>query len=86
MDSMRRVFISSTSEDLALYRNAARDAVILAGCHPVMMEYFTPQGKRKPYAACMREVDVCDNAVRAALKHSSASDAEAGYSCDGYAT
>ncbi len=33
---------------------------MLAGCHPVMMEYFTPQGKRKPYAACMQEVDSCD--------------------------
>jgi len=57
---MRKVFISSTSEDLEPYRNAARDAVILAGCQPVMMEYFTPQGKRKPYPACMREVDACD--------------------------
>ena len=42
---------------------AARDAVILAGCQPVMMEYFTPQGKRKPYPACMREVDACDLAI-----------------------
>jgi hypothetical protein len=25
-----------------------------------MMEYFTPQGKRKPYPACMDEVDLCD--------------------------
>src|SRR5437764_7253595 len=33
---------------------------MLAGCHPVMMEYFTAQGKRKPYPACMREVDACD--------------------------
>ncbi len=57
---MRKVFISSTTEDLEKYRIAARDAVILAGCHPVMMEYFTPQGKRKPYPACMREVDACD--------------------------
>ncbi len=57
---MRKVFISSTSEDLEPYRIAARDAAILAGCAPVMMEYFTPQGKRKPLPACMREVDTCD--------------------------
>src|SRR5947199_10669722 len=57
---MRKVFISSTSDDLEPYRKAARDAVIRAGCHPVMMEYFTAQGKRKPYPACMREVDTCD--------------------------
>ena len=37
--------------------------MILAGCHPVMMEYFTPQGKRKPYPACMREVEGCDVVV-----------------------
>jgi formylglycine-generating enzyme required for sulfatase activity len=57
---VRKVFISSTSEDLEPHRIASRDAIILAGCHPVMMEYFTPQGKRKPYAACMAEVDECD--------------------------
>jgi formylglycine-generating enzyme required for sulfatase activity len=60
---VRKVFISSTSEDLEPYRMAARDAVILAGCHPVMMEYFIAQGKRKPYAACMAEVDACDLVV-----------------------
>jgi hypothetical protein len=54
------VFISSTSEDLEPYWIAARDATILAGCHPVMMEYLTPQGERRPYTACMREVDACD--------------------------
>lgn len=57
---MRKVFISSTAEDLVEYRTAAREAVLLAGCQPVMMEYFTPQGQRKPYPACMDEVDACD--------------------------
>jgi hypothetical protein len=60
---VRKVFISSTSEDLEPYRIAARDAVILAGCHPVMMEYFTPQGTRRPYVACMAKVDECDLVV-----------------------
>jgi formylglycine-generating enzyme required for sulfatase activity len=64
----RRIFISSTSEDLEEYRIAARDAVLSAGCQPVMMEYFTPQGKRKPLEACLREVDYCD-AVIAIVAH-----------------
>lgn len=42
--------------------------MILAGCHPAMQEYFTPQGKHKPYEACMREVDTCD-AVIAIVAH-----------------
>jgi hypothetical protein len=57
---VRKVFISSTSKDLEEYRTAARDAVLSAGCQPVMMEYCTPQGKRKPLEACLREVDGCD--------------------------
>jgi formylglycine-generating enzyme required for sulfatase activity len=61
--NVRKVFISSTTEDLEAYRTAARDAAILAGWHPVMMEYFTPQGKRKPYPACMREVDACEKVI-----------------------
>lgn len=64
----RKIFISSTSEDLEEYRKAARDAVLSAGCQPVMMEYFTPQGKRRPLAACLREVDACD-AVVAIVAH-----------------
>jgi hypothetical protein len=60
---VRRIFISSTSKDLEEYRTAARDAVLSAGCQPVMMEYFTPQGKRKPLEACLREVDSCDKVI-----------------------
>ena len=63
MPPMRKVFISSTTEDLEEYRTAARDAVILAGCAPVMMEYWAAQGKRKPYPECMREVDACDRVI-----------------------
>ncbi|MEO8372560.1 MAG: DUF4062 domain-containing protein, partial [Candidatus Solibacter sp.] len=65
---VRRIFISSTSEDLEEYRSAARDAVLSAGCQPIMMEYFTAQGKRKPLEACLREVDTCD-AVIAIVAH-----------------
>jgi formylglycine-generating enzyme required for sulfatase activity len=60
---VRKIFISSTVDDLEAYRAAARDAVISAGCQPVMMEYFTPQGRRKPLDACLREVDACDAVI-----------------------
>ena len=57
---MPKLFISSTSEDLEPYRNAARDAAIRAGFLPVMMEYFPAQGRQPPYQACMEKVDGCD--------------------------
>jgi formylglycine-generating enzyme required for sulfatase activity len=41
---MATVFISSTSEDLKRYREAARDAAIGAGLLPKMMEYFVATG------------------------------------------
>src|SRR5205814_1225918 len=57
------VFISSTSEDLKLFREAARDAAIRAGFEPVMMEYFNAQGEHAPYKACMEKVVGCDVVV-----------------------
>jgi hypothetical protein len=39
-----RIFISSTFEDLAEYRNAVRDAVLGAGAMPVMMEDQSTSG------------------------------------------
>jgi len=50
------VFISSTSEDLKPYREAARDAAIKAGFLPRMMEYFTAGGARRPLAECLKSV------------------------------
>jgi uncharacterized protein DUF4062 len=38
MKSNLRVFVSSTFEDLAEYRNAVRDAVLRAGAMPVLFE------------------------------------------------
>jgi hypothetical protein len=49
-------FISSTVEDLKLYRAAARDAAISARALPVMCDYFTASGARPPLAACLHEV------------------------------
>jgi len=54
------VFISSTSDDLEVYRAKARDAAIAAGLLPVMMEYFTASGARPPLAECMAKVNGCD--------------------------
>jgi serine phosphatase RsbU (regulator of sigma subunit) len=47
------VFISSTSEDLKIYREGARDAALSARFHPEMMESFTVSGARKPLAECL---------------------------------
>lgn len=55
-----RVFISSTVEDLEAYRAKARDAAIAAGLLPVMMEYFTASGARRPLGECMAKVGECD--------------------------
>ncbi len=60
---MPKVFISSTREDLEAFRNAARDAAIQVGFQPVMMEYFTAQGKRPSCPACMAKVEECDLVV-----------------------
>jgi predicted NACHT family NTPase len=55
------VFISSTSEDLKPFRQAARDAAVSARFHPEMMEYFAADGQYPPLEACrakVREADV----------------------------
>jgi len=57
------VFISSTSEDLKPYRDAARDAAIRAGFYPDMMEYFTAGGKRRPLGECLAKVSASDVVV-----------------------
>ncbi len=50
------VFISSTSEDLKSYREAARDAAIDADFLPRMMEYFAASGEKPPLGACLSKV------------------------------
>ncbi len=50
------VFISSTSEDLKLYRQAARDAAQSAKFLADMMEYFLPDGRHPPLEACKAKV------------------------------
>jgi hypothetical protein len=54
------VFVSSTSEDLKPYRQAARDAAVSARFHPEMMEYFLASGQHPPLAACMAMVAEAD--------------------------
>lgn len=55
-----RGYISSTSEDLTAYREAARDAAIAAGFQPYMVEYFTTSGDHLPYEFCMDQVGQTD--------------------------
>jgi energy-coupling factor transporter ATP-binding protein EcfA2 len=57
------VFISSTTEDLKPYRQAARDAAVSARFHPEMMEYFLASGQHPPLAACMAKVAEADVVV-----------------------
>lgn len=56
---MPRVFISSTSKDLAGHRAAVRDAVLKLGMHPIMMEHF-PAMDANALDACQRKVLDCD--------------------------
>lgn len=50
-----KVFLSSTSKDLGLFRDAAADAIIQLEMHPIMMERFP--------AASRDAVDVCEAQV-----------------------
>ena len=59
MTKQYSVFISATSEDLQEYRQAARDAVLMAGMRPEMMEYFGASG-RPPLAECLARLSDCD--------------------------
>jgi len=57
----RRVFISSTNEDLKPhYRAAARDAALEAGFYPTMQEYFVASGEHPPLAACLKKLADAD--------------------------
>ena len=60
MAKIPTVFISSTSEDLKPYREAAKEAAISAKFHPEMMEYFVASGKHPPYRACIEKVAAAD--------------------------
>ncbi|MBZ5622073.1 MAG: SUMF1/EgtB/PvdO family nonheme iron enzyme [Acidobacteriia bacterium] len=48
--------MSSTSEDLKPYRQAARDAAVSADFHPEMMEDFLASEQHPPLAECMEQV------------------------------
>lgn len=54
-----RVFVSSTSKDLADHRAAVRDAILKLGMHPIMMEHF-PAMDANALDACQRKVLDCD--------------------------
>jgi hypothetical protein len=56
------VFISSTNEDLRIYRQAARDAALRAGFFPVMQEYWSAEAN-EPLDVCLRRVEAADVVV-----------------------
>jgi hypothetical protein len=53
------VFISSTAEDLKLFRAAARDAAVAARCLPGMQEYFAASDN-PPLSECLQRVAQAD--------------------------
>lgn len=56
---MKSVFISSTSEDLKLYREAVINIILSSGFHPLAMEHFGSRSKT-PQEICMNEIKECD--------------------------
>jgi len=56
----KRIFISSTGEDLASYREAAEKAIVEAGHAVIRNEYWAASSERPPYKACMERVDEAD--------------------------
>jgi hypothetical protein len=54
-----KVFISSTIEDLELYRAKAEEAVIRARCTPTLLKYWGPSGY-PPLKECLHQVAQSD--------------------------
>lgn len=59
-ESVFRVFVSSTHDDLRGYRAAARDAALRSGFMPIMSEHWSAAGDRPPLKRCLEEVSRCD--------------------------
>ena len=51
------VFISSTNEDLRIYRQAARDAALRAGFFPIMQEYWSAEANEQPKCPRLARAD-----------------------------
>ena len=58
-----KIFISSTVEDLAPYRDAAESAIVKAKHVPLRNEHWAASSAKPPYKACMQEVDEADALV-----------------------
>ncbi|HKQ03841.1 MAG TPA: SUMF1/EgtB/PvdO family nonheme iron enzyme [Blastocatellia bacterium] len=58
-NKMTTVFISSTSQDLSLHRQVARDVVLACRWHPIMMEYMGTRPK-STVEECCKAVAQCD--------------------------
>lgn len=59
-DSVPKVFISSTCEDLDIFREAARDAALKVGLMPILSENFPASGHAPPLETCLDEAARCD--------------------------
>ena len=57
---MLKVFISSTSEDLGPYRQAAQSVVLDLGWQPIMMEHFGTNGRRTILEYCTERIEQAD--------------------------
>jgi glucose-1-phosphate thymidylyltransferase len=57
--SSKKVFLSSTTKELAAYRSAAHKAIESLGLHCVRMEGF-PAAAESPEAFCKRSIQDCD--------------------------
>ena len=77
------VFLSSTAEDLARYRAAAREAAIAAGCLPRMMEHFAASAPLE--MAVMRKAAIGDWRLAAAAAQCRRQDRRLPSCCDGAA-
>ncbi len=60
MQTLPTVFVSSTSEDLHSYRQAAKDVILDLHWHPEMMEHFRTEGRAGIVEACTKRVENSD--------------------------
>ncbi len=57
------VFVSSTAQDLKVYREQVRETILALGLAPRMQEYFPASGSHPPYDKCMELVGGSDVVV-----------------------
>ena len=61
--NVKTIFISSTVEDLKLYRAAAKEAIVGAGHAVDIQQYWSAEDRRIAYDECMARIDKADALV-----------------------